>query len=106
MHWSKPVKYRLDVSPAAQDDIKRLPGHVRQRVRRVIKQLADDPRPAHTKVLDFKLAGAEPRRLRLSNWRIVYVVIETDAHIVAVVAVRRRPPYDYDDLPELFGDVS
>lgn len=66
------MKYQLDVSPAAQAEIKRLPGHIRQQVRRVIKQLADNPRPAHTKVLDFKLAGAEPRRLRLSNWRIVY----------------------------------
>lgn len=50
--------------------------------------------------------NAEPRRLRLDNWRIVYAVIETDVQVVAVVAVRRRPPYDYGDLPELFGDIG
>jgi mRNA interferase RelE/StbE len=100
------VSYRVDVSPDAQQEIKKLPGHVRQRVRRIIKDLANDPRPAHTKTLDFHLANAEPRRLRLDNWRIVYAVIETDVQVVAVVAVRRRPPYDYGDLPELFGDIG
>jgi len=99
------VKYRLDVSPAAQAEIKGLPGHIRQRIRRAVKELSDDPRPVHTKKLDFELIGSEPRRLRLENWRVVYAVIETDVRLVAIVAVRRRPPYDYDDLPELFEDV-
>ena len=100
------MKYRLDVSPTAQGEIKRLPGNVRQQVRRTIRSLADDPRPAHTRKLDFELADAEPRRLRLGHWRIVYAVLETDVRLVAVVAVRKRPPYDYGDLPELFGDVN
>jgi len=100
------VKYRLDVSPTAQAEIKHLSGHVRQRIRRAIKDLADDPRPSNTRRLEFELAGAELRRLRLDQWRILYAVIETDVHLVAVVAVRRRPPYDYDDLPELLSDVG
>ena len=99
------MNYRLDISPAAQDEIKRLPGTVRQRIRRAIKDFAVDPRPPHSKRLDFQLPEAEPRRLRLEHWRIIYVVIE-DVQQVAVLAVRRRPPYDYADLPELLHDVS
>lgn len=54
----------------------------------------------------FSSRERRTRRLRLDNWRIVYAVIETDVQVVAVVAVRRRPPYDYGDLPELFGDIG
>ena len=99
------MPYLLDVSPAAQTEIKRLPGHVRQRVRRAIKALAQDPRLPRSKALDLPLADAEPRRLRLDRWRIVYAVIETDVNLVAIVAVRKRPPYAYDDPPDLFREI-
>ena len=99
------MNYRLDVSPTAQDEIKHLPGHVRQRVRRAIKDFTANPRPAHSKRLDFDLPNAEPRRLRLEHWRIIYVIID-DIQLVAVVAVRRRLPYDYADLSELLSDVT
>ena len=99
------MSYRLEVSPTAQDEIKRLPGYVRQRVRRAIKDFAANPRPPHSKRLDFDLPDAEPRRLRLEHWRIIYVVID-DIQLVAVVAVRRRPPYAYADLLELLRDVT
>ncbi|MFN8458990.1 MAG: hypothetical protein U0401_30795 [Anaerolineae bacterium] len=48
---------------------------------------------------------AEPRRLRLEEWRIVYAIIE-DIKLTAIVAVRKRPPYDYTDLADLFADIS
>jgi len=99
------MPYQVDVSPTAQAEIKRLPGHVRQRVRRAVKALAQDPRPPNSEDLDYPLPDAEPRRLRLDRWRVVYTVIETDVDRVAVVAVRKRPPYGYDDLAELFGEI-
>jgi len=78
MRWRPGVDYLLDVSPAAQDEVRRLPGHIRQRVRRTIRSLADDPRPPRSRQLNFALSDAEPRRLRVDRWRIVYAVIETD----------------------------
>lgn len=99
------MSYLLDVSPEAQADIKRLPGHMRQRVRREIASLVDNPRPDGSKPLAFEMAGIDPRRLRIERWRVVYAVIETDlVQMVAVVAVRKRPPYGYNDLDVLFGD--
>ena len=101
------MRYLLDVSPAAQVEIRRLPGHIRQRVKRAIRSLAEDPRPARSKKLTFDLVVAEPRRLRIDRWRVVYAVIETEyIHLVAIVAVRRRPPYDYRDLTNIFAALE
>jgi len=41
----------------------------------------------------------------MDRWRIIYAVIETDLNLVAVLAVRHRPPYGYDDLPEIFSGL-
>jgi mRNA interferase RelE/StbE len=68
--------------------------------------LVENPRPARSQRLDFPLEFAEPRRLRLERWRIIYAVIETDVKLVAVVAIRKRPPYDYSDLSELFAGLE
>ena len=99
------MSYRIDVAPDVQKTIPTLSGNIRQRIRRAIRDLAQNPRPPRSKGLDFPLNFAEPRRLRLEEWRIVYAIIE-DVKLVAVVAVRRRPPYDYTDLAELFTDIS
>jgi mRNA interferase RelE/StbE len=42
--------------------------------------------------------------LRLDKWRIVYQVSDIES-TVDVLAVRKRPPYDYGDLEQLLGDV-
>jgi len=44
----------------------------------------------------------ELRRIRLDRWRIVYIINEDDES-VDVLAVRKRPPYDYGDLSTLLG---
>jgi mRNA interferase RelE/StbE len=97
------MTYRLEVAPEAYATITKLPGAIRQRVRRAIRELADDPRPPRSTRLRFPSDTVEARRIRLDHWRIIYGVVETDLRIVAVVAIRRRPPYDYDDLSELLA---
>ncbi|HSM56742.1 MAG TPA: hypothetical protein VK879_11365 [Candidatus Sulfomarinibacteraceae bacterium] len=81
-----------------------LPGNVRQRVKRAINELSVDPRPPHSDGLDvIDLAvpdGMEMRRLRLDTWRVVYAVSDEEGW-VWVLAIHRRPPYDYQDLHEL-----
>lgn len=39
------------------------------------------------------------------RWRIVYAVSEAEK-AVDVLAVRKRPPYDYGDLEELLQKIS
>jgi mRNA interferase RelE/StbE len=93
-------RYTVYVTPTAIREIKRLPGHVRQRVRRAIGSFAEEPRPSKSKVLDISGLPAEVRRLRLDRWRILYAITEAD-EAVDVLAVRKRPPYDYGDLGAL-----
>ena len=97
---------RLWIEPAALGEIAELPGNVRQRVRRAVRDLQAETHPSNSRGLqipdDAQIDQIEARRLRIDNWRIIYVIDE-QWDIVTVLAVRKRPPYNYDDLPELFN---
>ncbi|MBN1139993.1 MAG: type II toxin-antitoxin system RelE/ParE family toxin [Anaerolineae bacterium] len=95
-------RYTVYVTPPAWKEIKTLPGHMRQRVKQVIDRLVDDPRPHNSVVLRAPEDERELWRLRLDRWRIVYAVTEAEK-MVDILAVRKRPPYDYGDLEELLG---
>lgn len=81
------MKYRIKISRQVKADVDTLPGNMRQRVRRAIAQLADNPRPATTKALSGDLRGHY--RLRVENYRIIYTIHE-DVIIVEVVRVAKR----------------
>ncbi len=93
-------EYTVYVTASALTEIKDLPGNMRQRVRRAIDTFADDPRPAKSKAIDVEGLVCEVRRLRLEKWRVVYAITESEL-VVDVLAVRKRPPYDYGDLDKL-----
>jgi mRNA interferase RelE/StbE len=97
--------YTVYITPACFKEIKSLPGHIRQRLRRAIGKLADDPRPSQSRVLTVPDIEVELRRLRLDKWRVLYAITETD-QAIDVFAVRKRPPYDYDDLETLLKEIE
>lgn len=66
--------------------------------------LAVNPRPSGSKSLDFPELENELRRLRLENWRVVYAVSDGEK-TVDVLAVRKRPPYQYEDLAKLIEQL-
>ena len=92
--------YTVYITPLARMEIKALPGNVRQRVKRAIDALAGNPHPTKSLVLDAPESECELCRLRLDRWRIVYAVTEAE-RAGDVLAVRKRPPYDYGDLEAL-----
>lgn len=99
-------RYQVDVAPQAHRELRRLPGNMRQRVFRALRSLEREPRPSDSRLLDAAKAGLRPpestslHRIRLGPWRIVYVV-EEDLERITVIAVRKRPPYQYDDLARI-----
>jgi mRNA interferase RelE/StbE len=97
------MEYVVHVTPAAWKEMKALPGHMRQRVRKAVDDLADEPRPSKSKKLDLPDLPTEVRRLRLDRWRIVYAVSDAE-ETVDVFAIRKRPPYDYGDLESILKD--
>lgn len=96
---------RVYVTPEALAEIKDLPGNVRQRIRQTIKGLAQQPHPAQSKQLQFNNPDRQLFRIRLNNWRIVYAVTESE-NAIDVLAVRKRPPYDYGDLVQLLEELE
>jgi mRNA-degrading endonuclease RelE of RelBE toxin-antitoxin system len=95
------MHFQVWINNEAKGEIAQLPGHMRQRVRQAIRDLGSEPRPHHSqKMRTPEEISQEVRRLRLDRWRIVYIVDEKWSE-VGVLAVRKRPPYDYQDLPDL-----
>lgn len=104
--------YEIFITPRAWREVKALPGHMRQRIRREIECLTGEPRPPASKALtlpppeteEVEEPGYELRRLRLDRWRIVYAVTESD-RIIDILTVQKRPPYDYGDIGELLQNL-
>ena len=103
------MRHRLLLEPEVHADRKRLPGNVRQRLRRAIVNLASEARPPNSRSLDVTDLNVPPRvelrRIRMRNWRIVYAVNDAEGW-VWVLAIRRRPPYDYQDLAVMLEEIE
>jgi mRNA interferase RelE/StbE len=99
------ITYSVYVLPSAWEEIRALPGDMRQRVRRVIRELKGTPRPSDSKPLEYGYVPYELRRIRLDRWRVIYAIHEDDA-VIDIIAVRKRPPYDYGDLSQLLTQLS
>ncbi|MBX2999984.1 MAG: type II toxin-antitoxin system RelE/ParE family toxin [Caldilineaceae bacterium] len=97
--------YTTYVHPQAWQEIKELPGNMRQRVRQTINDLQIEPRPSQSKRLDTPNPVLDLRRIRLERWRIVYAIGE-DEELIDILAVRKRPPYDYGDLEQLLQGIN
>jgi mRNA interferase RelE/StbE len=103
--------YKVYVTPTALQEVRQLPGHVRQRAKRAVDGLKANPHPPGSKALDLSdvpmpmETRCEVWRLRLDKWRVLYAITEADKTI-DVLAVRKRPPYDYGDLDRLLGQGS
>ena len=96
-------KPKVTLSHVAFGDLKKLQGNHRRKMVIAIDGLEEDPRPSNSKRLKIEAEVREIRRLRMGKWRIIYAIIEEQA---IVLGVRRRPPYDYDDLQRLLEDVD
>lgn len=78
--------YRLLIKRSAERDLRRLPRPIFQRINRRLLALGEDPRPPGVR----KLKGAlEGWRLRVGDYRVVYLIDDT-AQSVTIVRVRHR----------------
>ncbi len=81
---------RVELAPAAQRQLRRLPPGDAARLRGPILALAIDPRPPGAR----KLAGTDFWRLRVGDLRIVYVIDDAD-DLVLILKVARRSESTY-----------
>ena len=84
------MAYRVDVSPAALRDLKRISRESHSRIRPVIDRLADNPRPSGVEKLT-----AQPNRYRVraGDYRIVYEIRDSVLVVLVVRVAHRREVY-------------
>jgi len=80
------MSYRIELSPSAARQLRKLDGAPRRRIQAAIELLADDPRPPGA----TKLVGGDGEwRVRTGDYRIVYE-IRDHVLLVLVLAVGHR----------------
>lgn len=85
------MPYRVELAPAAQRDIRRLPRQVRARLAAPIQALAQSPRPSGVR----KVQGQETTwRIRVGPYRVIYDIYD-DQELVVVFKVDRRRESTY-----------
>ena len=102
------MSYHLWINDEVKSEIRRLPGHLRQRIRHAIQDLAFKQRPDNSRLMrapEGVELELELRRIRLAEWRVIYVIDEEWSEI-GVLAVRKRPPYGYEDLSDLLKEFE
>ena len=82
-------RYRVDLAPAAQRQLRRLPPGDAARLRSPILALAVDPRPSGA----MKLPGSQFYRLRVGAARIIYLLDDPNRLVVTRVARRSESTY-------------
>ena len=83
-------RYRVELAPAAQRQLLRLPPGDAARLRPPILALATNPHPPGS----AKLTGTDHWRLRVGDLRIVYLVDDATG-LVVVLRVARRAESTY-----------
>ena len=85
--------WRVEIAPAAQRQLRRLPPGDAARLRGPILALAIDPRPTGT----VKLTDSDFCRLRVGDLRLIYVIDE-GAMLAVILRVARRAESAYRRL--------
>ena len=82
--------YRIELRPAAVRALRKLDPAQRHRLQGAIALLAKDPRPPAAR----SLVGRPALRVRVGDYRIIYMVRDDALLIVVVTVGHRREVYD------------
>ncbi len=84
------MEYSVEIAPAAQRQIKKLPDRIQSLIIEAIATLASNPRPIGVK----KMANTDNLyRIRVDRYRIVYTIDDRHLLITVIKAQHRRDVY-------------
>jgi mRNA interferase RelE/StbE len=84
------MSYQVEITPAAQRNIKKLPKNIQQQIIEKLENLSLEPRPMGV----VKLAAEEDLyRLRMGNYRIIYRIQDPVLSIVITKIGHRKDVY-------------
>lgn len=82
--------YRVEVTPKAQKQLRRIPKGDRERIELAIASLADNARPEGNQ----KMQGmADTYRILVGKNRVIYVVSDLDLLVLVIVIGHRKDVY-------------
>jgi mRNA interferase RelE/StbE len=79
------MKWRIVLARSAEKDLARLSSETRLHLGRALRALEDNPFPPAAK----PLKGREQLRLRVGDYRVLYV-LDHGAHLLTIVAIGHR----------------
>ena len=84
-------RYEVLVDRRMEKDLRKVPGHVREKFFKTLGLLAEDPVTARPGLDVKKLAGlpGDTYRVRLGDYRLLFA-LDRDGHRVLVTTVKRR----------------
>jgi len=83
------MDYRVLLKNSAEKELERLPVKTHDRIVECLLLLREDPRPAGAR----KLQGREGYRIRVGNYRILYLVDDSGRKVEVVSIAHRRDVY-------------
>jgi mRNA interferase RelE/StbE len=83
------LSYAIVVSPTARRDLKSLPSNVFERISQAIDNLQENPRLPGAR----KMKGKPHWRVRVGNYRIVYLIDDDNQQIVLAGVGHRKDIY-------------
>lgn len=83
------MAYQVLLKRSAEKELSRLPVVIHDRIVAQLIALQDNPRPARVR----KLRGREGYRLRVGDYRVLFVINDTDQQIDVFSVAHRREVY-------------
>ncbi len=88
--------FKVNLIPKVIRQMDRLDPPVRRRIERAILDLAEDPFPDGSRIVQLHTDSGSAYRCRVGDWRVVYTRSDT-VRLVTVVQIRhRRDAYRFD----------
>jgi mRNA interferase RelE/StbE len=82
--------YEIEIAPAAERALKKLPADIQRRIIKGILKLEVNPRPSGVK----KLSGEEDLyRVRIGDYRVIYQIRDGELIVLVVRVAHRREVY-------------
>lgn len=83
------MAYLVTLKRSAEKELSRLPGEIHDRIIERLIALQDNPRPQGTR----KLRGREGYRIRIGDYRVLYVVDDSEQQVEVFSVAHRREVY-------------
>jgi len=85
------MPYTVKLKRSAERELDNLPTKIHDKVINILLSLKENPFPRNSK----KLRGREGYRIRVGDYRILYLIDEPDKNIEVISVAHRREVYRY-----------